>query len=74
MTKSKDLCSGCRNDPYNYGGFCEFNKTKECWSFKNAKIVKRREISIHASPPHDNKPIKKVLNCYNKKGYVYWEV
>lgn len=69
MKKSKNMCSECGDDFYNgtnpYG-------VKECWNFKSAKVVARKEIPIDQQPPWKQKPIV-VLNCFHKKGFVYWD-
>jgi len=71
MKITKEMCSGCEQDFYN-----DKNPlgVKECWSFKDAKLVKVKAIGIWQSPPYDKvKPIKK-LNCYQRKGMCYMKV
>lgn len=65
MTK-KD-CSGCEDDFYN--GNNQYG-IGECWAFKKAKLILRKQVSIHQSPPWDQKPVKRP-SCYKKKGYVF---
>ena len=68
MKKTKEMCRGCYNNFYNgnnsYG-------VKECWSFKDAKIIDRIEVSIHEFPPYDKKRKRKFLNCFHRQGYAY---
>lgn len=64
---NKRYCSGCRNDVYNHG----FRGTDECWSLKDAKVVKRKEVHISDVPPWNTQPIKKVNNCYQRPKYAY---
>ncbi len=63
----KKYCSECENNFYN--GNNPFG-IKECWSFKNSKIVWKKKVSINQVPPWNQKPIR-VLNCYREKGYVF---
>lgn len=59
----RKLCSGCRNDFYNYGNH---STTGECWCLKSAKLVKR--YKIYWWTPMDkasNFTEVKVLSCYN---------
>jgi hypothetical protein len=65
--KSKSLCSGCYNNDYNHG----LGGSKECWSFKDGKIIKRIAIPVHMRPPYDVKNARYTMNCFNKKGYCY---
>lgn len=74
--KSKKLCSGCRNERYNFGkGFVEREgidapvTCTQCWSFEDAKIVKKKIVSISQVPPWKNKPVW-VLSCYSKPGFA----
>jgi hypothetical protein len=78
MTKNekKKLCSGCRNNRYNMGkGFCERPgidapvTSEECWSFKSAKVVKKKIVSVSQRPPWNQKP-RKVLSCFSMPGYA----
>lgn len=70
MNKTKNMCSGCKDNFYNgnntYG-------IKECWNYKNARVVKRLRVGIWDKPPYSHKPIK-VLSCYSEKGYAFLEV
>ena len=67
--KEKNNCIGCENNFYNgnnpYG-------VKECWSFKTAKMVMKKKVSINQAPPWKQKPYK-VFSCYHQKGYVFIE-
>lgn len=65
MTK-KD-CIGCENDFYN-----DKNPlgVKECWSFKDAKLIMRKAVPIDRVPPWNQKAIR-IPSCYHVRGYVY---
>lgn len=65
MDKSK--CNGCYNNDYNFG----LGGSKECWSFKDAKLIKRLKIHVDMQPPYDKKSAKKYPNCYTEKRYVF---
>ena len=72
-TKSKkrmtrEACSGCYNNDYNHG----LGGAKECWSFKDAKIVMKRKIHVDQIPPYKQKP-QPYPNCYQQRRYVFWE-
>lgn len=60
----KSMCSGCYDNYYNYQDAIDHTYgAKECWSFKNAKVVdKEAYYSIY-----DNKTrvFKKTLSCYH---------
>jgi len=64
---TKEQCEGCENDFYN--GKNPYN-VEECWSFKDAKIIKRKKVALHDIPPWNWKP-KLFPSCYKKKGFVY---
>ena len=64
----KSDCSGCYNDVYNHG--C--GGAKECWSFKDAKIVWRKEIHVDQMPPFKQKA-KRLPSCYYRQRYVYFD-
>jgi len=67
--KKKEYCQMCHNNFYNgnnpYG-------VKECYSFKDAKVVWKKQVHINQMPPWKQKAIR-VLNCYRRSGYVYVE-
>ena len=63
----KKHCLGCEQDFYN--GKNQYN-VKECWSFKVAKVIFRKEVPVWQEPPWNQKAIRKP-NCYRRKGYVY---
>ena len=65
--KRKNYCIGCRNNFYNGNNDLE---VKECWSFKDAKVVWKKQVPIHQVPPWNQKA-KRVFNCYHKTGYVF---
>ena len=60
--KTKDYCSGCYNDFYNYNNPMGDGSPK-CWSLQSAKLVSRVIIGIDAHPPYDLKTVK-VPNCW----------
>lgn len=64
--KSKDLCSGCRNNDYNYGSLKERSiGGKGCMSYKGSSVVlKSRPHGINHSPPW---PLQWQLSCYIRK-------
>ena len=66
---TKQDCNGCNDDFYNgnnpYG-------IKECWCFKDAKMVMKKKIGINERPPYDHIHSELYPDCYKKKGYVYW--
>lgn len=62
LKPKKSMCHGCRDDFYNdhnpYG-------VKECWGFKNARVVdKVGHSSIHVCGGPDTR-IVKTLSCWN---------
>ena len=66
MPKSKSLCSGCYNNFYN-------NKLEEgCWSYKNAKVVRRLRVGTWQPPPYHWHP-ESCLTCYSPPGYSMLE-
>lgn len=70
MTKSekKKFCAGCDDNFYNSGNPYG---VKECWHFKNARVVKRKEVHINDMPPWKRQRVFKTLNCYHRARYVY---
>lgn len=62
----KSDCSGCRNDFYN-----DHNPlgVKECWSFKDAKIVLAHDIHVDQPPPYKSKPTARP-SCYKASRFV----
>lgn len=67
MKKTKEACCGCYNDDYNRG----LGGSKECWSYKSAKIIKRIGISVHRPPPYDKDSAEPMMDCYTRKQMVY---
>ena len=45
-------------------------EVKECWSLNEARLVKKKKVSIHQVPPWKQKSLK-VLNCYHQDGFVF---
>jgi len=64
MNKTKQMCVGCRNDFYNH------NQPDGCWSFKNAKVVKKVQVGTWQPPPYSRTP-RQVLSCYHAEGYSF---
>jgi hypothetical protein len=67
-TKTRSLCSGCRNDFYN--GKNPLG-VKECWSFTDAKVVKRLGVGVWENPPYRTKNDQWVMSCFSQKGTVF---
>jgi hypothetical protein len=61
MSKTKKLCRGCRNDYYNQ------NRDGGCWSFAEAKVVKRQRVGTWQPLPYSWHP-ETVLGCYHADG------
>ena len=57
---TKRDCIGCTNTFYS-----------ECWSFKDAKMIKRIVIELFEPPPYLNKPVIMKPNCFHEGGKVY---
>ena len=64
MTKTN--CIGCYNNGYNHG----LGGSEECWHFKNAKLIWRKEVHIDQVPPWKQKA-KRFPDCYSKQRYAY---
>lgn len=65
---TKQDCIGCTENFYNgnnpYG-------VKECWLFKDAKVITRYAIGVNDPTIKGNvQPVRKPL-CYRSKGTVY---
>ena len=63
----KEYCRGCRNNFYNG---LNPHGIKECWSFKDAKIVWRKEVPCNLVPPWTMKAIR-VPDCYHRDRVAY---
>lgn len=63
----KSHCSGCEQNFYNGNNGLGI---KECWSFKDARLIKRKQVGINDTPPWTWKP-ELFPSCYCKKGYVF---
>ncbi len=76
VKKTKSMCAGCRNNRYNHPGTCERPgidapvTCKECWSYKDAKIVKKKRVPLSQIPPFKQKK-ESVLNCKSEDGFAY---
>lgn len=64
----KSDCNGCYNNVYNNGA----GGSNECWSFKRAKMIFRKEVHVDQIPPWNQKA-KRFPDCYTKQRYVYFE-
>ena len=62
----KTNCTGCYNNDYNNG----LGGAKECWSFKDAKMIWRKEVHVNQVPPWNQKA-RRFPSCYRKQRYVY---
>jgi len=63
----REMCSGCRNNFYNGNNP---HGVTQCWSFKTAKVILRKEVHVDQRPPWNQKA-KKFLSCYHRPRYVY---
>jgi len=72
MIKTKELCSGCRDDYYNHGSK---STTGECWMFEKAKVKKRYVIGWRISQDKKENFSKVVtLNCHSEPGsFAYYD-
>lgn len=64
--KDKTLCAGCRDNFYNGNNTIGVS---ECWSFKSARVVKKRRVGMNERPPWLRKP-EMVLSCCRPKGAI----
>jgi len=65
----KNKCVGCYNDFYNENNNLD---VEECWHFKSAKLILRKEVSIHQVPPFGQRA-RQFPSCYRRPGYAYVE-
>lgn len=65
--KDKKHCSGCEQNFYN--GNNQYG-VKECWCFKNAKIIMRKKVHVDQQPPWKQK-FEKFPDCYRQKRYAF---
>lgn len=69
MDKSK--CIGCESNFYNGNNPLGI---KECWCFKDAKVVIRFCIGVNVPQNCKENFIKvRVLSCYSESGYGYYK-
>jgi hypothetical protein len=64
--KTKDLCVGCHDNYYNNA---VTSNTGECWSYKSARIARKKFVPIDMRPPWDL-PIITTLSCHRKRRHV----
>jgi hypothetical protein len=64
--KTKSMCSGCHENFYN--GHNDYG-IKECWSFKSARVVKKKLVHKDHVPPWDHAAVT-TLSCYRKPDHV----
>lgn len=62
-TKSKQMCSGCRDDFYNQ------DRDGGCWSFEKAKVRLGVQVGTWEPPPYDKSRAREFLSCFNPIGY-----
>ncbi len=62
----KKHCEGCYNNDYNHG----LGGAKECWSLKEAKLIKRKRVHINQVPPWTQEAAL-YPNCYRVPQYVF---
>ena len=67
MKKSKEKCSGCEDNFYNGNNP---HGVKECWRFKDAKIVTTKKVHVDQVPPWKQKAEPR-MSCYRQKRYVF---
>jgi len=63
----KERCIGCEQDFYN--GHNPLG-VKECWIFKDAKMIFRKKVGIWQNPPWKQKA-RRFPSCYQQKGYIF---
>ena len=64
--EKKQFCNGCYNEFYNHGGVN--GNTKECWSLKTAKKVKKKQVHINDVPPWKH---QRIVEINSSKAEVY---
>ena len=62
-SEKRRMCSGFHDEFYH-------NSVGMCWSFANAEVVVKKEVSVDQRPPWTQKA-GKFLNCYHRQRYVY---
>lgn len=62
-SEKRRMCSGCRDEFYH-------NRDGMCWSFDDAKVVVKKEVSVDQRPPWTQKA-RKFLSCFRRQRYVY---
>ena len=65
----KKFCTGCSNNFYN--GNNELG-VGVCWSLKDAKRIKRKEVNRNQPPPWNQKA-RLFPSCFHTPQYVYVE-
>ena len=62
----KSNCADCYNNDYNHG----LGGSKECWHFKNAKVIWRKAVHIDQRPPWNQKA-GRYPDCYRRQRFVF---
>lgn len=62
------LCRGCNDDFYN--GQNPLG-VKECWHFKQAKVIRKKKVGINDVPPWKTQRVVVVLSCRRERGFVF---
>lgn len=65
--KRKSMCLDCTDNFYNG---LNPQGIKECWNYKDAKIIKRKQIHIYDSPPW-NHEAQYHMSCKRVKDHVF---
>jgi hypothetical protein len=66
MTKTKNMCRGCRDDYYNQA------ERSGCWCFEKAEVVTRTKVGYWQPPPYRWEP-QVTLSCHRPEGYAWIE-
>ena len=66
MRKSKEMCSGCRNDIYN-NKYSNPSGTASCSHYRGAKVKKRLVVHSNQKPPYNKSDCSQMLSCYTPR-------
>ncbi len=67
--KSKAMCAGCYNNDYNNG----LGGAKECFYYREAKMIQRIPIHINEAPPYKKEFSRLMMSCYRQPQMVFVE-